>query len=101
MVLYDDQGSVVTQTVENATSYDFSQFMTRDRVNYYFEVMAIARNGDQRDYLKDGGPVSSLGSASNNPGITDGTWGDYQQGRRFTKTDGGLLGADIGKVVLF
>lgn len=88
VVLYDDQGSVVTQTVENATSYDFSQFMIKDRVNYYFEVTAIARNGDQRDYLKDGGPVSSLGSASNNPGITDGTWGDYQQGRRFTRADG-------------
>lgn len=88
VTLYDNQGSVVTQTVENATSYDFSQFMTKEQVNYYFEVTAIAKNGDQRDYLKDGGPVSSLASASNNPGHTDGVWGDYQQGRRYTKADG-------------
>ena len=64
VVLYDDQGSVVSQVVENATSCDFSQFMTKDQVNYYFEVTAIARNGEQRDYLKDGGPVSSLASHS-------------------------------------
>lgn len=88
VTLYDDQGSVVTEKVENATSYDFSQFMTKDQVQYYFDVTAIASNGDQQDYLKDGGSVSSLASAASNPGITDGTWGDYQQGRRFTMADG-------------
>lgn len=99
VVLYDDQGSVVSQVVEDATSCDFSQFMTKDQVNYYFEVTAIARNGEQRDYLKDGGPVSSLASAANNPGITDGSWGDYQQGRRFTKADG-TVPADCWELIL-
>lgn len=88
VVLYDDQGSVVSQIVEGATSYDFSPFMTKQGVRYCFEVTAIARNGNQRDYLKDGEPVSSISSQSGNPGITDGTWGDYQQGRRFTYSDG-------------
>lgn len=99
VVLFDDQGSVVSQVVENATSYDFSQFMTKAQVNYYFEVTAIARNGEQRDYLKDGGPVSSLASAPSNPGITDGTWGDYQQGRRFTRADGSSP-ADCWELIL-
>lgn len=90
VTLYDDQGSVVTQKVEGATSYDFSQFMTKTGIQYYFDVAAIARNGDQQDYLEDGGTVSSLASASSNPGITDGTWGDYQQGRRFTRADGSV-----------
>ncbi len=88
VVLYDDQGSVVSQIVEGATSYDFSPFMTKTGVQYYFEVTAIARNGNQRDYLEDGAPVSSLSSQAADPGITDGTWGDYQQGRRFTYKDG-------------
>lgn len=88
VVLYDDQGSVVSQVVEGATSCDFSPFMTKQGVQYYFEVTAIARNGNQRDYLKDGEPVSSRASQSSDPGITDGTWGDYQQGRRFTYSDG-------------
>ena len=88
VVLYDDQGSVVSQIVEGATSYDFSPFMTKSGTAYYFEVAAIARNGNQQDYLEDGEPVSSLSSQSNDPGITDGTWGDYQQGRRFTYHDG-------------
>ncbi len=88
VTLYDDQGSVVTEKVENATSYDFSQFMTKAGIQYEFDVTAIARNGDQQDYLEDGGPVSSKASPVSNPGITDGTWGDYQQGRMFTKADG-------------
>ena len=88
VTLFDDQGSVVTQKVENATSYDFSQFMTKTGIQYSFTVTAIARNGDQQDYLEDGGPVSSAASADSNPGITDGTWGDYQRGRLFTKADG-------------
>lgn len=87
VVLYDDQGSVVSQLVEG-TSYDFSPFMTKEGVKYYFEVQAIARNGSQQDYLEDGEPVSSQASASSDPGITDGTWGDYQDGRRFTYKDG-------------
>lgn len=88
VTLFDDQGSVVTQKVENATSYDFSQFMTKTGIQYSFTVTAIAQNGDQQDYLEDGGPVSSSASADSNPGITDGTWGDYQKGRLFTRADG-------------
>lgn len=88
VVLYDDQGSVVSQLVEGAASYDFSPFMTKEGVSYYFEVQAIARNGDQQDYLEDGETVSSLVSVAGSPGITDGTWGDYQEGRRFTYGDG-------------
>lgn len=88
VTLFDDQGSVVTQKVENATSYDFSQFMTKTGIQYSFTVTAIAQNGDQQDYLEDGGPVSSSASSDSNPGITDGTWGDYQKGRLFTKADG-------------
>ncbi|MFQ7294039.1 MAG: hypothetical protein ACLRPY_03260 [Enterocloster aldenensis] len=88
VVLYDDQGAVVSQVVEGATSYDFSPFMTKSGVQYYFEVTAIARNGSQQEYLEDGEPVSSLSSQSSSPGITDGTWGDYQKGRRFTYKDG-------------
>ena len=88
VVLYDDQGSVVSQLVESSTSYDFSPFMTKEGVQYYFEVQAIARNGSQQDYLEDGEPVSSLTSGANSPGITDGTWGDYQGGRCFTYSDG-------------
>lgn len=91
VTLYDDQGSVVTQLVEDATSYDFSQFMTKSGIQYYFEVTAIARNGNQQDYLEDGEPVSSLSASSSHsydPGITDGTWGEYQEGWRFTYKDG-------------
>ena len=88
VVLYDDQGSVVSQLVEGSTEYDFSPFMTKEGVQYYFEVQAIARNGNQQDYLEDGEAVSSLTSGANTPGITDGTWGDYQEGRRFTYEDG-------------
>lgn len=88
VVLYDDQGSVVSQLVENSTSYDFSSFMTKTGVQYYFEVQAIARNGNQQDYLEDGEPSSSLASGTNTPGVTEGTWGDYQGGRSFTYKDG-------------
>lgn len=88
VVLYDDQGSVVSQIVEGDTACDFSQYMTKQGVQYYFEVSAIARNGKQQDYLEDGSPVRSLAFGTSNPGVIDGTWGDYQQGRRFTYADG-------------
>ena len=48
--------------------------MTKEGIQYYFEVQAIAGNGNQQDYLEDGEPVSSLASGANTPGITDGTW---------------------------
>lgn len=87
VVLYDDQGSVVTQTVENATSYDFSQFMTRDRVNYYFEVMAIARNGDQR--LSEGRRSGQFsGVRLQQSGNHGRHLGRLPAGPPFTKTDG-------------
>ena len=79
---------MVSQLVEGSTEYDFSPFMTKEGVQYYFEVQAIARNGNQQDYLEDGEAVSSLTSGANTPGITDGTWADYQEGRRFTYEDG-------------
>lgn len=88
VVLYDDQGSVVSQIVEGGTICDFSKYMTKQGVMYYFEVAAIARNGNQQDYLEDGSPVSSFSSGSANPGLTSGAWGDYQEGRRYTYADG-------------
>ncbi len=88
VVLYDDQGSVVTQTVEGETSCDFASFMTKTGVQYYFEVAAVARNGNQQDYLEDGEAVNSLNSAASNPGITDGTWRQYQDGWHYIYADG-------------
>ena len=46
VVLYNDQGSVVSQLVEGSTEYDFSPFMTKEGIQYYFEVQAIAGNGN-------------------------------------------------------
>ena len=52
VVLYDDQGSVVTQTVENATSFDFSQFMTKDRVNSVSYTHLSVRDEEIRSFIK-------------------------------------------------
>ena len=99
VILYDNQGSVVSQLVEGGTEYDFSPFMTKEGVQYYFEVQAVAGNGNQQDYLEDGEPVSSLASGASTPGITDGLWGDYQEGRRFTYQDG-TIAADRWELIM-
>ena len=44
-------------------------------------------------------PVSSLASGASTPGITDGLWGDYQEGRRFTYQDG-TIAADRWELIM-
>ena len=89
VVLYDDQGSVISQVVEGDTSCDFSAYMTKQGVSYYFEVTTIARNGNQQDYLEDGETVSSLSSPAANPGTTGGVWRQYQDGWHYEYAGGG------------
>ena len=88
VTLFDSHGSVVTQKVQGATSYDFSQWMTTPGETYYYEVTAISANGDQQDYTEDGSQVRSESVVMADPGITEGRFGDFQKGRRFLKKDG-------------
>lgn len=88
--LFDDSGMVCSVESSGESSYNFAPYMDK-KAPYYYEVRAIAQNGDQRKYLKDGEMTRSKPSTSTEPGITEGRWADFQEGRRYLMPDGSFL----------
>ncbi len=87
--LYQD-GSLIKTLEVSTTTADLSEYITSGG-DYYYEVRAKAKTSSERDYLLTGEYVPSedvLTVSEAEMGEVDGSWKNFQEGRRYQKGDG-------------
>ena len=87
--LYQD-GSLIKTLEVSGTTVDLSSYITSGG-DYYYEVRAKGDSASEREYLLTGEYVPSedvLTVSEEEMGEVDGSWKNYQEGRKYQKADG-------------
>lgn len=84
--LYREDRWIKTLTT-GSTIIDLVDYL-QDGYSYYYEVRAIAKEGSEEKYLKDGEFTISDDSVVQELGDTTGRWTSTQSGKRYRESDG-------------